>query len=108
MSLANEDDDDKFTTNFLDATIYTYRLILGDYFDTDHFGRVSSALVWILFLLCPLFNMIIMLNLLISIVSDSFSKVNDNANSAEYQEMASLIYESMYLIPQYAKRSYAV
>lgn len=63
--------------------VYTYRLILGDW-DTEKFGEVSVLLVWILFLLCTIFNMIVMLNLLIAIISESFARVNDNAVNAGY------------------------
>jgi hypothetical protein len=75
LSLANESEENRFVFNLLNSTIYTYRIILGD-FDTEQFGLVSTGLVWLLFLLCTLFNMIIMLNLLISIISESFANVN--------------------------------
>jgi hypothetical protein len=65
------------------------------------------ALVMIFFLLCTFFNMIIMLNLLIAIISESFGKVNSNSVNAKYQEMASLIAENYYLIPDDKRESYA-
>lgn len=61
--------------------MYTYRLILGD-FDTEAFGDVSVLLVWILFTICTLVVMIVMLNLLIAIVSETFAKVISNAESS--------------------------
>jgi len=61
-----------FTTSMLDSFIYTYLMILGDW-DTSSFGTVSTVLVWIFFLLCTIFNMIVMLNLLISIISETFA-----------------------------------
>lgn len=69
--------DDQFVSSYIDSILYTYRLILGD-FDTSEFGNVSIALVWIVFILCTIFNMIIMLNLLISIISDTFARVKEN------------------------------
>ena len=82
ISSANEDAD-KFTFSFIDSFLYTYRIILGD-FNTDGFGTVSVVLVWILFLMCTVFNMIILLNLLISIISETFANVNSNAENAAY------------------------
>lgn len=73
LSLGNTEDA-QFTTGFWDSLIYTYRMILGD-FDTGAFGDVAAPLVMILFLLCTIFNMIVMLNLLIAIISDSYAKV---------------------------------
>ena len=61
--------------------MFTYRLILGD-FDTKEFGEVSVLLVWILFTMCTLLIMIVMLNLLIAIISETFAKVTSNAESA--------------------------
>jgi len=51
--------------------------------------------------------MIVMLNLLISIVSEAFNTVNSNAENASYKEMAALIAENSYLIPDSVKESYA-
>ena len=68
-------------TSLLGSTIYTYLLILGD-FNTDEFGAVSVYLVWILFLTLTVFGMIVMFNLLIAIISDTFGTVNSNAVNA--------------------------
>jgi hypothetical protein len=82
-------------------------MILGDW-DTDAFGSVALVMVWIFFLLCTFFNMIVMLNLLISIVSEAFATVNSNSENASYKEMAALIAENSYLIPESVKESYAM
>ena len=44
--------------------------------------------------------MIVMFNLLIAIISETFAKVNENAEQAGYQERASLINENLFLIPK--------
>ncbi len=46
-----------------------------------------------------------MLNLLVAIVSKSFEDINDNWESAMYQERASIISENAYLIPWYRKKA---
>src|SRR4051794_9892960 len=99
ISMANNDTD-RFTTSMFNSFIYTYLLILGD-FDTSAFGSISVYMAWFFFLLCTFFNMIVMLNLLISIVSEAFAKVNGNAENASYKEMAALIAENGYLIPDW-------
>lgn len=100
------DDDDMFTTGFVDAFIYSWRMGLGDW-DTDDFGTVATYMMWVFFFLCTFFIMIILLNLLIAIVGDAFNTVNSNAENASYKEMASLISENSYLIPKDIRQSYA-
>lgn len=85
-------------------------MILGGFstsLDHEGFGQESLYMVWILFILCTIFNMIVMLNLLIAIISESFAAVNSNAQQAAYQVQASIIAENNYLIPQSAKEQYA-
>jgi len=67
----------RFTDGFVDSNIYTYRMILGD-MSTD-FGEHATFIAWFFFCLCTLFNMIIVLNLLIAIISESFGRVNSNS-----------------------------
>jgi len=74
-------------------------MVLGD-FDTNAFGAVAVGYVWILFFLCTLFNMIIMLNLLIAIISESFAAVNSVSEQASFREQADMIAENTYLIPR--------
>src|SRR6185437_10681420 len=83
-----------------------YRITLGDIHTADFVGE-RALLMWVLFLLCTLFNMIVMLNLLIAIISDTFSQVNAAAATAAYQERATLISENHYLIPIVEKEKYA-
>ena len=48
-----------------------------------------------------------MLNLLIAIISESFTVVKENAENASYQEMSAMISENGYLIPERLKKNYA-
>ncbi|CDW71666.1 wd-40 repeat protein [Stylonychia lemnae] len=102
---ANQDTEKRFTTGFIDSIIFTYKMILGD-FETDKFGDVAVSLAMTLFLLCTIFNMIVMLNLLIAIISESFARVNGMAEQAVYQEMASMILENSYLVPEWKMNDY--
>lgn len=79
--------------------MYTFRLSIGDT-NTDTFNEsVQNVTAWILFVLCVLATNIIMLNLLIALISDTFASINANHVSANYQERARLISENTYLIP---------
>ena len=83
-----------------------FRLSIGDT-DTDSYnGGPQFVTTWIIFILCALLTNIIMLNLLIALISESFGKINSNAHSANYQERARLISENTYLIPNGVKARY--
>ncbi|CDW75916.1 UNKNOWN [Stylonychia lemnae] len=107
LTLSNgNEENDQFVHGFYDSIIYTYRIILGD-FNVEKFGSVGTQLVYGLFILCTMFNTIVMLNLLIAIISETFETVKENSENASLQEMASMIGENGYLIPQKLKENYA-
>ena len=55
-----------------DAFTFTFYNAMGELqMDRDE----SDFIGWLLFFLCVLFNLIVMLNLLIAIISDTYSKV---------------------------------
>lgn len=86
---------------FFGSFFYVYNMCLGD-FSTD-FGEIQVGLAFFLFFLCTMFNMIIMLNLLISIISESFARIAENLKSAAYQERAGMISENSFMIPKSRK-----
>lgn len=105
ISTSNPEGKDFINGTFLTSIAFIYRMVLGD-FDTNNFGEVAVPAVWILFILCTVFNMIIMMNLLIAIISDAFAEVTAMSEQASYHEMAKIINENSYLIPQEAKEEY--
>ncbi len=58
-----------------------------------------------LFLLSTIFNLIVLLNLLIYIISESAGKVANNGEQFNYKEKAALIVDNHYLIPARIKSS---
>lgn len=74
LSLNNADAEGAFVLGFLDSINFTYRMALGD-FDTDSFVGADLWLVWTMFLLATVFLLIVMLNLLIAIISDTYERV---------------------------------
>lgn len=80
LSLANKPAD-YFVHGFWDSILFTYNMILGNY-DTGEMGKVAQPAVLAFFFACSIFNMIVMLNLLIAIISETFAQVNSNATEA--------------------------
>eukprot|EP00347_Sterkiella_histriomuscorum_P013502 403364473 len=106
LSYGNKDEELQFIPNFFHGIVYGYRMILGD-FDTTAFGDVAVPLAYVFWFLCTILDMIVMLNLLIAIISDTYARVASNSEQAAYQEMTKLIDENQYLIPYHVKRRYA-
>lgn len=94
-----------FPGNYMGGIMYVYRMTLGD-FTPSKFGKYNALLSWVLFVMCTMFNLIIMLNLLISIISESYAKISENIEAAAQQERASLVAENSFLIPASRKRSF--
>ena len=57
---------------------YVYRLALGD-FSVDDFDSTATLYLWIIFLFCTVLNLVIMMNLLIAIISESFAAINSES-----------------------------
>ncbi|CDW87954.1 wd-40 repeat protein [Stylonychia lemnae] len=95
-----------FAKNYAYALVYAFRLSIGDT-DTDLFDDNKQPItIWIIFILCALYTNIVMLNLLIAIISQSFEKINNNANQASYQERSRIIFENNYLISKGLKKNF--
>jgi len=70
-----------------------FELAIGNY-DRNKFGTVGFFLVYIFFLIASLGVIIVMMNLLISIVSDTYSMLQGRAEIAQYIEFSDLIVEN--------------
>ncbi|OMJ68993.1 hypothetical protein SteCoe_33401 [Stentor coeruleus] len=73
---------------FAEYTTISYKLDLGD-FGSDYHG----AFGWTIFFLATVINPLIMLNMLISIMCDTYDKVQTNNDIANYQELTEMIIE---------------
>ena len=93
----NNSGDDKFISSFFDGVFFAYRMSLGD-FDVTKLGSVYLYLVFIMFVLSTLFLSIIMLNLLIAVISDTYARVEASALNTMYKTMADLMVEQEYLV----------
>jgi hypothetical protein len=87
-----------FLDNFAMAFVYTFRMSLADN-DTDAMSEIAQPVTaWILFILCGLITNIVMLNLLISIIGQSYERINSQATVANFKERVDIITDSLYLI----------
>lgn len=61
---------------FITSVMMVYELMLGA-FDTTTYGSIGFPLIYMVFVIAALFLIVIMLNLLIAIISDTFAEVQD-------------------------------
>ena len=86
LSNNNDNVDDRFINGIFDSFLYSYKLVLGE-FDLDKFEKsTNKILLWVLFIICSLFTMIILLNMLIAIMGDSFNRVNEESENQRVRE----------------------
>jgi len=100
-----EDDDFLTKKNFFGATFYTGLIAMGE-FNVDDFGTLAPKYVQWLFIFTSLITCVIMLNLFIAIISNSFDKINSQGAQASYREKAGLIAENSYLLTDFQKESW--
>lgn len=93
----------QFIDNYAYAWVYSFRLSIGDNATDTFDDTIQPVTLWILWVIAGILTNIVMLNLLISIISDSFAKINEKSKEANYQERARIISENGYLIPRYIK-----
>jgi hypothetical protein len=99
------DPETQFIMNYAYCWVYAFRLSVGDN-ATDTFNdTIQPVTLWILWVIAGILTNIVMLNLLISIISESFAKINEKSKEANYQERARIISENSYLIPRSVKNS---
>jgi hypothetical protein len=83
-----------------DAFIYTYRMAQGDFIldEFDTFATnglyVEYYLIWFIFILGSLFLVIVLMNLLIAIMGDTFSRVLEQVQNLDVREKVMLISEN--------------
>mmetsp|Transcript_3135 Transcript_3135/g.3020 ORF Transcript_3135/g.3020 Transcript_3135/m.3020 type:complete len:102 (+) Transcript_3135:4953-5258(+) len=91
-------DNNQFITNVVDSLLYSYKLTVGE-FGLDEFDNsTNGALLWIFFILASLFTLIILLNMLVAIMGDSFNRVREYEDNQRFREHLKLIVENDFLI----------
>jgi hypothetical protein len=64
----------KIVQGYGSAIFYSYKILIGE-FDTDYFLYNGAIICWFYFLLATFFNLIVMLNLLIAIISETYTRL---------------------------------
>jgi hypothetical protein len=91
----------RFIDSIVDSVFFSYRMSLGD-FDTDELGSVHYGLVITTFIIATLFLTIMMLNILVAVISDSYARVESTSMEEMYKNFADLIAENEYLVKRQA------
>ncbi len=95
---SDPDSKGRFLNHIAMSFVYSFRMSLADN-DTDAFEEIAQPVTaWILFVACSLFTNIVMLNLLISIIGQSFEKINSEISVTTFKERADLINDNNYLM----------
>jgi hypothetical protein len=88
-----------YWTSVAQAFIFSYRMSLGDWPDTsDMLGSGSPIFATLLFLLGTLSTMIVMLNMVIALMSDTFARVKANEQRYRIQDHIKFINENFSII----------
>ncbi len=88
LALHSENRQDLFTgENFQYAMIHLYRLAFGD-FDMDNYGGRgrNTFLIFLFWFLCTMLIPLIMMNMLIAIMGDTYDKVSENRDLNKIHE----------------------
>ena len=70
----NNTDKNRFINSYSEGLAYGFNLVLGE-FDTDNFGENDIWLVWTIFIIASILLIVVLLNLLIAIIGDSYSDI---------------------------------
>jgi len=80
----------RFIHSIFDSIFFSYKMSLGD-FDTEDLGSVQTLLAIITFVIATLFLTIMMLNILVAVISDSYSRVESTSVEVMYKNFSDLI-----------------
>lgn len=89
----NNPADDRFIVSIPDSLLWSYNLSLGA-FDTEAMGSKHFELAAVLFFISSIFLIIIMLNFLVAVISDTYARIQESQMNQMYQNLADLIIEN--------------
>ena len=88
----------RFINSMTESVFFAYCMSLGD-FDTTNLGSVYVILAVLTFVVATLFLTIMMLNILVAVISDSYARVESTSIEEMYKNFADLIVENEFLVP---------
>ena len=83
----------RFISEWYDSYMYSYFTGAGE-FDTDNYEKLSGkkeSLAWIVFAMATFVNFVIVLNLLIAVVNDMYTKANQEQMEHSYRAKAGVV-----------------
>jgi hypothetical protein len=78
----------------------TYSTGLGDFATDEYTSSPHEVLLWVFFYLCTLLIQIVLLNLLIALMGDTFDKVQEIKEQAKLKEVCRIISENWHFLNQ--------
>ena len=84
-------------TTLTEVWAYVYRLFLGDYDVSVFYKTYQEKVSWFFFILSTLLTQIVFVNILISIVGETFGRIRERYNIIMYKDMLYMIVENRYL-----------
>merc|ERR1712190_564946 len=88
--------------NFMQSIFYSFMLAIGE-FDYKYWNKPENPnfnLIWVLYLLSVTLNNIVMLNLLIAIITDTFMNVRDRKHEVAFKERTEAIAQFQQILPK--------
>lgn len=87
--------------SFIHSFLYVYLMNLGE-FDFEYYDQTEfGPYYWAIFLMSTMFIMIILLNLLIAIMGDTFDRVMEVAKESQLKQICQFIDEYAFLLPEH-------
>ena len=74
---------DRYLKQYVNSWQKSYRTMLGDFDPNVEFYEEND---WVVFFICTIFNIILLLNLLIAIISQTFENISETALETGYKE----------------------
>ena len=87
---------DAFGVPFIDSFFNQYQLGLGNFFLDPYAANPAAVLILIYFILATLFTQIMFLNMLIAIMSETFSRVSESKERSALMERTHLYADFMW------------
>ena len=85
-----------------DAFIFAYRMGIGD-FQTGGFWTRDEEILWIIFLFNTILVLVVLLNLVIAIMGDTFDRVQETQEYSKLKEITQMIRENEFLFSRKKK-----
>jgi len=89
-----------FGIKFVDIFLNQYLLLLGE-FDLDNFDAENKAFTWFVFFLATFLSQVLIFNMLIAIMGDTYAKVSEMKNQAALKEKISILCDYLRIVDEY-------